>query len=79
MFVHQSAIIKFGQSTALASRENPATLDRNPQTAEREREKRKMEHFAAFVWTLLFFLLPCALSQSDGNPNVSDDKNIFQV
>ena len=38
MFVHQSAIIKFGQSTALASRENPATLDRNPQTAEREAE-----------------------------------------
>ena len=28
------------------------------------------QHFAAFISTLL--LLPCALSQSDGNPNVSD-------
>ena len=40
---------------------------------------RKMEHFAAFILTLLFLLPWSALSQSDGNPNVSDDKNIFLV
>ena len=39
-------------------------------------ERLKMEHFAAYILTLLV-ILPCALSQSDGNPNVSDDKNIF--